>query len=130
MRLSRALGIWLIASLTMATLSSCSGDTERALLTQFFAASRLRDLTALSTLATVVFEPASNGIVTGFDIKEVTGDARSKEVSISASVRLPDGRTVVKRLAVTIQGGLVTSVSERPALSRVEGPASPSPPRP
>jgi hypothetical protein len=130
MRASRALGVWLIVSLTMVTLASCSGAAEETLLTQFFAASRLRDLTALGKLSTVVFEPASDGIVTSFDVLGITGDSVSKEVSISAPVRLPDGRTMVKRFAITIQGGLVTKVSERPVLSPVEGPASPSTPRP
>jgi len=129
MRLSRAFGIWLIASLTMVALSSCAGDAERVLLAQFFAASRLRDLTALSKLGTVVFEPASDGIVTDFDITGITGDAASKEVAISAAVKQPDGRTVRKRLTVTIQGGLVTKVSEPPVLSPVEGGAFPSTPR-
>ena len=129
MRLSRAVGVRLMVSLTMVTLSSCSGAAEQTLLTQFFAASRLRDLTALSKLSTVVFEPASDGIVTSFEILGVTGDSVSKDVSISAPVKLPDGRTVMKRFAITIQGGMVTKVSERPALSPVEGPASPSTPR-
>ena len=42
--------------------------------TQFFAASRLRDLTALRNVSTVVFEPASDGIVTSF---EITGIVRA-----------------------------------------------------
>jgi hypothetical protein len=128
MRLSRALGLGLMVAMATVTFSSCSGVAEQTLLSQFFAASRLRDLTALSKLSTVVFEPASDGIVTSFDILGITGDSVSKDVSISAPVRLPDGRTVVKRFAITIRGGLVTKVSERPALSPVEGAASPSTP--
>lgn len=102
--------------MTLALLS-CSVPAEQPLLTQFFAASRLRDLTALHKFATVVFEPASDGVITSFDITRVTAANGSdvKEVSISAPVRLPDGRTVLKNFAITIQGGLVTAISERPA---------------
>jgi hypothetical protein len=103
-------------------VSNCSGAADRSLITQFFAASRLRDLTALSKISTVVFEPAADGIVTSFDITGVAGDAASKQVSISAPVRLPDGRTVFKNYAITIQRGMITAISE-PA-------ASPSTPRP
>ena len=99
------------------TFLSCSAPTERTLLAQFFAASRLRDLTALHKFATVVFEPASEGIITSFDVTRVTAANGSdvKEVSISAPVRLPDGRIVLKNFAITIQGGVVTAISERPA---------------
>jgi hypothetical protein len=120
------------------TLVACSHAAERALLGQFFAASRLRDLTALQKLATVVFEPATDGIVTSFDILGLTtvpgpdGLPVSEGVSISAPVRLTDGRTVVKTLVVTLQrttpgsqdlsrGWMITAISERPA--------APSPPR-
>jgi hypothetical protein len=122
----------LIVSLTTLTFLSCSAPTEQTLLTQFFAASRLRDLTALHTIATVVFEPAVDGIVTSFDVTRVAatpgsdGHAAakdvSKNVSISAPVRVPGGQTVLKNFVITIQGGLVTAISERPA--------SPSTPRP
>ena len=103
-------------------VSSCSGAADRSLLTQFFAASRLRDLTALSKISTVVFEPAADGIVTSFDIVAIAGDTASKQVSISAPVRLPDGRTVMKNYAITIQRGMITAISESAA--------SPSIPRP
>ena len=112
------------------TVLSCGTDSERTLLTQFFAASRLRDLTALGKISTVVFEPASDGIVTSFDITSVTGRGSREEVLISATVKMFDRRMVTKNFAVTIERGLVTAISERPALSRGEGAASPSTPRP
>jgi hypothetical protein len=104
-----------VVALMTLTVLSCAHDAERSLLSRFFAASRLRDLTALSRIATVVFEPASDGIATGFEILTVSDRGTSKDLSISATVKLPDGRTVVKTYAVTIQGGLVTAISERPA---------------
>ena len=128
----------LTVSLLALTLVSCSNAAERTLLTQFFAASRLRDLTALHTIATVVFEPATDGIVTSFDMLQLTavqgpdGLPVSEDVSISAPVRMPDGQTLVKTFVVTMQrtkpdphdrsrGWTVTAISERPA--------SPSTPR-
>ena len=119
-----------LATLLTLALGSCSHDSERTLLSQFFAASRLRDLTALRKFGTVVFEPARDGIVTRFEIVQITRRESGAEVLITAPVRLPDGRTVPKNYTMTIHDGLVTAFSERPALSPVEGPASPSTPRP
>ena len=106
-------------SLITLTFLSCSAPAEQALLTQFFAASRLRDLTALQNFATVVFEPAIDGIVTSFDVTRVTatkgsdGQIVAKDVSISAPVRLPDGRTVLKNFVITMQRGLPGSDPNR-----------------
>jgi hypothetical protein len=61
------------ASVVLAlTAIDCSGASERALLDQFFAASRLRDRTALARFSTVVFEPRSDGIVEEFVVTAVT----------------------------------------------------------
>ena len=105
----------LALSLVTIALVSCSSADERILLNQFFAASRLRDLTALRNVATVVFEPATDGIVTGFELLSVTvvrasqGRTVEEEVSIAAPVRLPDGSTVDKTLVVTMQRDLPES---------------------
>lgn len=115
MRLARAL----VVSLMTLTLTSCSAPAEQPLLTRFFAASRLRDLTALQPLATVVFEPRVRGTVTSFDVTRVTAtrgaDGRivSKNVSISAPVRLPDGQTVRKDFVITMQRDLPGSDRNR-----------------
>ena len=105
----------LALSIVTIALVSCSSADERILLNQFFAASRLRDLTALRNVATVVFEPATDGIVTGFELLSVTvvrasqGRTVEEEVSIAAPVRLPDGSTVDKTLVVTMQRDLPES---------------------
>jgi hypothetical protein len=135
-RPARAAVVGLLMTLTAV---ACAPDAERTLLVQFFAASRLRDLTELRKFSTVVFEPAADGIVTSFDISGMTavqgadGMPVSKDVSISAPVRLPDGRTVLKTFVITIargrpgahdpgRGWMITAISERAA--------SPSTPRP
>ena len=120
-------------------MAACANAPERTLLAQFFAASRLRDLTAISRLATVVFEPATDGIVTSFDLLGVAVVQAERqrpvleEVTISAPVKLPDGGTVVKTFVVTMQrGGLSADQAGRDAW-RITGikavPASPSTPR-
>jgi len=123
----------LLVGLTSVALIACSTATEQSLLRQFFAASRLRDTTALKNIATVVFEPTTQGIVTSFEIIDVVphrsgGGLMSKDVSISAPVKLPSGQTALKRLVVTMQRSegdwIVTAVKDAPSV-----PASPSPPR-
>jgi hypothetical protein len=126
-RIARAFAVWLIASLMTLTVLSCSAPAEQRLLTQFFAASRLRDLTALHNFATIVFEPGVQGVVTSFDVTRVTATQGSdgqvvskgvskdvsKDVSISAPVRLPDGRMVLKNFVITMQRGLPGSDQNR-----------------
>ena len=103
---------WPTVLLLAIALTACSSADERILLNQFFAASRLRDLTALRNVATVVFEPATDGIVTRFELVGVKvlqasgGEAMSEEVSIVAPVRLPDGNTSERAFVVTMQRGL------------------------
>lgn len=123
----------LTVSLLTIALAACSSADERILLNQFFAASRLRDLTALRDVATVVFEPASDGIVTSFELLGVTvvrateGRALSEDVVIAAPVRLPDGSTIEKTFVVTLQrdlpdtdrhrsgGWMITAIKAAPA---------------
>ena len=118
MNASRALGISLLALVVV----SCSQHPEQSLIAQFFAASRLRDLTAVSKVSDVVFEPASDGIVTGFEITEVDGPPSSKAVAIAAPVKLMDGRTVWKRFVITIEAGRVTKITEQPASPSIPPP--------
>jgi hypothetical protein len=84
-------------------LTACAAP-ERALLEQFFGASRLRDTTALQLIATVVFEPREDGIVRTFEIVDVVErpDRQEKDVRIEAPVVLPDGQTMQKLLVVTL----------------------------
>jgi hypothetical protein len=130
----------LAAPLVTLILVGCSGSAERTLLAQFFAASRLRDLTAVRNFSTVVFEPASDGIITGFDVTGVTavngpdGRPMSKDVSMAAPVRLPSGEIVRKAFVVTMSRGIPGSDQYRMGQWMIIGikdaPASPSTPRP
>jgi hypothetical protein len=82
---------------------------EQLLLEQFFSASRLRDRTALQQLSTVIFEPAEQGTVVNFSITDViqvetaAGHIPSKQVTVHAPVRLPDGRTADRRIILVLQ---------------------------
>ena len=135
------------AALVVAALlfGGCAVRPEQTLIGDFFAASRLRDLTALARIGTVVFEPRERGTVTAFTIRSVqiqsgdgkvgAGEAAVKDVTVDASVRLPDGSTAARLLTVRLQrrftagrpdpaalygGWIVTAVTDA-----VPAPASP-----
>ena len=57
-------------------LLGCSIRPERSVLAEFFAASRLRDTTALSRISLVVLEPREVGAVGEFKIRNVSGQRR------------------------------------------------------
>src|SRR6185295_17386924 len=112
----------LLLPTTLAAIG-CSTAAEQSILNQFFAASRLRDITALKNIATVVFEPATEGIVTSFEITKIEphsngGELVSESVSISAPVKVPSGRTVQKDLVITLQRRtgqwMVTAIADAP----------------
>jgi hypothetical protein len=109
-RVGRAVSAAAAAALAI----GCSFPQERAILDQFFSASRLRDTTALAAFSTVIFEPLEDGIVTTFEIQSVaegtTGESSSggrpaatKTVTLTAPLGLPDGTVVEKTLTVTLQ---------------------------
>jgi hypothetical protein len=108
---------WLF--LAVCACAGCSNARERALLDQFFAASRLRDLTALRNVSSVVFEPREQGTVLSFEIKSVEEvSAGSKVVRVDAQVRRPDGQTAREMLLVTISGRMITGVAVVPSTPR------------
>ncbi len=88
----------------------------------------------MKNIATVVFEPATQGIVTSFEITNIEphrngGELVSESVSISAPVKLPSGQTLQKNLVITLQRGtgqcMVTAIADAPP-----PPGVPSTPRP
>ena len=64
--------------LLQAGAAGCARPAEEAVLGRFFEASRLRDRTRLGAIATVVFEPATDGMVTGFRIENVTSEQSAR----------------------------------------------------
>ena len=96
-------------------------------------------LTALSKVSTVVFEPASDGIVTSFEITAIRatqgpdGRPMAKEVSIVAPVKSPSGETALKAFVITMSRGVPGSDQYRLGTWLITainaGPASPSTPR-
>ena len=108
--------VFVFSWLLSAVLAGCSNAGEHALLGQFFAASRLRDLTALRSVSSVVFEPREQGTVLSFDIKSVEEvSPGSKIVRVDAQVRRPDGQTSREILVVTISGRMITGVAVVPS---------------
>ena len=83
---------------------------EQLLLERFFAASRLRDRTALQQVSTVILEPLEQGTVASFTILdavdlESAGPVRIRQVTVLAPVRLPDGRTEDRKIILVLQRG-------------------------
>lgn len=70
---------------------------------EFFAASRLRDKTALAKFSTVIFEPLQQGTVVDYEIAKVTRDGPTTRVSIQAKVKRPDGHVVPETILVLMQ---------------------------
>jgi hypothetical protein len=129
----RVLSIAVLASMVAV---ACSGVPEEEILRHFFAASRLRDRTALSTFAVAEFNPKEHGIVGAFEVVSVSDERRvaaesdivrmsvddpanpvdvtrydvelvAKDVTIAAPTRMPDGSTVDKTHVVSMQRALL-----------------------
>jgi hypothetical protein len=99
-------------------LAGCSVPAEQPLIRDFFAASRLRDFTALSRFSTTILEPRERGTVSRFEIERVgperaDGVGTLKDVALVAVVRQPDGQTVEKPMVVTLRRPR-TMVEDRP----------------
>jgi len=119
--------------------AACAGySQERQALIDFFQAARLRDTTVLSNIATVTFEPRTDGIVQQFEIERVEAQpprienghaVETKHASVDAQVRIPDGEVVAEKLEVTFErpvGGrwMITQLRA----SRISRAASSGPP--
>jgi hypothetical protein len=122
-------------------LTACSTGPEEAILSSFFAAARLRDSTALASIAAVGFEPNEQGVITSFTIASVSpgrrrpltdrriaelsvesphpadpgtynGEMETKDVTIAAPVRRPNGQISDRRLVVTVERAILTGETE------------------
>ncbi len=122
-------------------LTACSTGPEEAILSSFFAAARLRDSTALASVAAVGFEPNEQGVVTRFTITSVSpgrrkpltdrriaemsvesshpvdlgtynGEMETKDVTIAAPVKRPSGQLSDRRLVVTMERAILTGETE------------------
>jgi hypothetical protein len=105
---NRARRLTAIVLLAAAPVAACGHRAERALVDQFFSASRLRDRTAAQTVATVFFDPQDQGLVRDFTIKNVTpeednGGVVSKNVTLSATVESLEGVRSLRTIILTMQ---------------------------
>ena len=96
-----------VIAISIATIGAvaCSSSPEAAVLEQFFAAARLRDNTALASFATVTFEPRIAGIVTEFDVTDVTAETRTAFTRQAVSEARDDAKTdgLIVRLSMNIR---------------------------
>ncbi len=68
--------------LLLLTSAACSSSPEQPIVSQFFAASRLYDKTALGNFSLVSFDPGTDGIVIDFDITSVSAE-RSAPMNVN-----------------------------------------------
>ena len=73
-RLLRAFSLFALVS--SIALTACSGASEQAIVSQFFSASRLHDNTSLDNIATVIFDPRTQGTVTTFSVESIGSEQR------------------------------------------------------
>ena len=98
------------AALAMVALSAACRFTsaDEQLLIAFFDRSRVYDRTRLAEVSTVVFNPATEGVVHRFEIVEGGPEKidpagrRTRAVSILAAVIPPEGAPAERRLVVTL----------------------------
>ena len=120
------------SSLAAACLVAACGvlTLEEQLLRRFFEASRLYDMAAVEKVATVVFNPVSDGIVQDFRVAGVVESGDRRVAAVDVRVRR---RQVIteERLQVTIERRagrwLITGVT-RPPASQTAPAASSAPP--
>jgi hypothetical protein len=67
---------------------ACSGS-EQSIVSQFFSASRLRDNTSLDNIATVIFDPRTQGSVTTFSIQSVSPE-QQKPLALKSLAKAQD----------------------------------------
>ena len=103
---------------------------EEQVVRRFFEASRTYDKAALAKVATVAFNPVTDGIVADFVVAGVEATAARRVVSVDAEVHRRSG-TAVERLRLVIEQRagrwLVTEVT-RPRASQTSRAASSAPP--
>ena len=64
-----------VLSFALSLVWACAGS-DQATISEFFNASRLRDNTSLDNIATVIFDPRTQGSVTRFNIQNVSPEER------------------------------------------------------
>ena len=128
----------LALAVALAACAACAPRAEDLILSGFFSASRLRDRTALQKIATASFDPAAQGIITSFSITSVAssraGGRETKDVAISAPVKLPSGEIRQEQLVVTLErdeSGSIAGVAGRWIVTAIRDAAGDpsSPPR-
>ncbi len=131
-RLRSSLGSSLWSSAAAVCLVAACGvlSLEEQVLLRFFEASRVYDKAALEKVATVAFNPVTDGIVDDFAVAGVEESADRRVVTVDAQVRRQSG-TTAERLTVTMERRagrwLITGVT-RPRASQTSRGASSAPP--
>ena len=119
----------LLASLALFDAACARSTTEEQLLTSFFRLARLRDNTALANIASVGFNPRTDGTVERFQIVSIGPEqGLSKQVTVDAQVRTPDGQTVPRTIVFTFETREGRWMITRLRVSQTSRAASSAPP--
>jgi hypothetical protein len=96
---------WTGLAWALVTLGCADGGADHLLLDRFFAASRLRDRTALARFSTVIFEPLGDGVVERFTVLGTTDPQPLTDVVLGQGAGEP---LTVARLSldVDVQDGV------------------------
>jgi len=103
---------------------------EEQVLLRFFEASRVYDMAAVEKVATLAFNPVTDGIVQDFVVSAVDAAADRRTVTVDAQVRRRGG-TTAERLIVTMErraGRWLITGFTRPRASQTSRGASSAPP--
>ena len=102
----RARRAWVLAAAVV--LAACGRTpADEQVLIRFFEQSRVYDRAMLAAVATVAFNPRTDGMVDRFEIVERSGEHRSgdavvQDVTIRADVRSPRGGLQERMLVMTM----------------------------
>lgn len=98
------------STLALVALAACGWTPpDEQVLTKFFEQSRIYDTTRLASLATVVFDPRTDGVVERFAVvsrgadEPVSPQGRRRQVTLSAVVRSPGGQVQRTDLMMTLE---------------------------
>ena len=98
----------LAAAVALAACACGVRSLEEQILDDFFTAARLHDSSALSRVATVDFNPRTQGVVHDYEVSSVevaagADGSETRRVILVAPIRRPGGEVVSTTLAATLE---------------------------
>ena len=93
----------MVCAAAIGTIACGVLSPEEQLLTEFFEASRVFDVSVMSRLSAIPLNPRTDGIVDSFEIERVDrADDEIERVTVAARVRSFDGRVTSRQFVFTL----------------------------